>query len=111
MHVKPACCHAVKNLLSSRLLSKNVTIKTYKTIVLPVVLCGRETSSLTLRLFENRVLRRISGTKRDEVTGDWKQLHNEQLHSFLGYSSSNRENSTDIGHLTVIGHLWNSKTC
>jgi hypothetical protein len=59
----------------SRLLSRNVKIKIYKTIILPVVLYGRETWSLTLReehrlrVFENRVLRRISGPKRDEVTG------------------------------------------
>jgi hypothetical protein len=59
--------------LSSRLLSKNLKIKTYKTITLPVVLYGCETWSLTLReehrlgVFENRVLRRIVGPKRDEV--------------------------------------------
>jgi hypothetical protein len=67
--------HAVQNLLSSRLLSRNVKIKIYKTIILPVVLYGCETWSLTLRedhrlrVFENRVLRRIFGPKRDEVTG------------------------------------------
>jgi hypothetical protein len=62
-----ACYHAVQNLLSSRLLSRNVKIKIYKTIILPVVLYGCETRSLTLReghrlrVFENRVLRRIFG--------------------------------------------------
>jgi hypothetical protein len=69
-----ACYHAVQNLLSSRLLSRKVKIKIYKTIILPVVLYGCETLSPTLReehrlrVFENRVLRRIFGPKRDEVT-------------------------------------------
>jgi hypothetical protein len=62
--------------LSSRLLSKNLKIRIYKTIILPVVLYGCEIWSLTireeqrLRVFENRVLRRITGPKREEVTGD-----------------------------------------
>jgi len=61
--------------LSSSLLSKNIKIKIYRTVMLLVVLCGCETWSLTLReerklrVFENRVLRRIFGPKRDEVTG------------------------------------------
>jgi len=66
----------VQNLLPSSLLTKNLNIKIYRTIILPVVLYGCETSSLTLReerkvrVFENRVLRRIFGPKRDEVTGE-----------------------------------------
>ena len=77
--------NSVQNLLSSRLLSKNVKIKIYRTIILPVVLYGCETWSLTLReerrlrVFENMVLRRIFGPRRDEVTGDWRGLHNEEL--------------------------------
>jgi hypothetical protein len=73
--------------LSSRLLSENVKIRIYKTIILPVVLYGCETWSLTLReehrlkLLENRVLRRIFGPKRDEVKGGWRKLHNEELHN------------------------------
>jgi hypothetical protein len=74
--------------LSSRLLSKkNIKIRIYKTTILPVVLYGCETWSLTLReeqrlrVFENRVLRRMFGPKRDEVTGDWRKLHNEELHN------------------------------
>ena len=69
--------HSVQNLLSSSLLSKNLKIKIYRTIILPVVLYGCETWPLTLRegrrlrVFENRVLRRIFGPKRDEVTGEW----------------------------------------
>jgi hypothetical protein len=68
------------------LLSKNLKIKLYKTIILPVVLYGCETWSFTLRVdhrlgvFENRVLRRLFGPKRDEVTGKWRKLHNEELH-------------------------------
>jgi hypothetical protein len=66
----------VQNLLSSRLLSKNLKIRIWKTIILSVVLYGCETWSLTLReehrlrVFESRVLRRIFGPKRDEVTGE-----------------------------------------
>ena len=69
-----ACYHSAQNLLSSSLLSKNLKIKIYRTIFLSVVLYGCETWSLTLReerrlrVFENRVLRRIFGLKRDEVT-------------------------------------------
>ena len=65
----------MQNLLSSRLLSKNLKIKVHRTIILPVVLYECKTWSLTLRderrlrVFENRVLRRIFGPKRDEVTG------------------------------------------
>jgi hypothetical protein len=63
------------------LLSKNLNIRIYKTIILPVVLYGCENWSLTLReeytlrVFENRVLMRIFGPKRDEVTGEWRELH------------------------------------
>jgi len=80
-----ACYHSVQKLLSSRLLSKNLKIKIYRTINLPVVLYGCEAWSLTLReerkrrLFENMVLRRIFGPRRDEVTGEWRRLHNEEL--------------------------------
>jgi hypothetical protein len=79
--------------LSSRLLSRNVKIKIYKTIILPVVLYGCETWSLTLkeehrlRGFENRILRRIFGPKKDNVTGEWRKLHNDDLHKL--YSSPN----------------------
>jgi hypothetical protein len=79
--------------LSSRLLSRSVKVKIYKTIVLPVALYGCETWSLTLReehtqrMFENRLLRRIFGPKRDEVTGEWSKLHSEELH--ILYSSPN----------------------
>jgi hypothetical protein len=68
--------------LSSCLLSKNLRIKIYKTIILPDVLYGCETWSLTLReehrlrVYENRVLRRIFGPKRGKVSGGWRRLHN-----------------------------------
>jgi hypothetical protein len=67
------CYHSVQCLLSSRLSSRNVKVKIYKTIILPVVLYGFETWSLTLRkedrlmVFENRVLRRTFRPKWDEV--------------------------------------------
>ena len=73
-----ACYPSVQNLLSSRLLSKNLKIKIYRTIILSVVLYRCETWSLTLReerrlrVFGNRVLR----NKRDEMTGEWRKLHN-----------------------------------
>jgi hypothetical protein len=81
------CYHSVQNLLSSRLLSKNVKIRIYKTIILSLVLYGRENLSLTLReehrlrVFENRVLRRIFLPKRDEMTRGWRKLHDEELHN------------------------------
>jgi hypothetical protein len=79
--------------LCFHLLSRNVKVKIYKTIILPVVLYGCETWSLALReehrlgVFENRVLRRICGPKRDEVTGELRKLHNEELHNL--YTSPN----------------------
>jgi hypothetical protein len=81
----------VQNLLSSRLLSKNVKVRIYKALILTVVLYGCETRSLTvrdehkLRVFESRVLRRIFGPKRCGVTGGWRKLHNEEFHNL--YSS------------------------
>ena len=78
----------MQNLLSSSLLSKNLNINIHRTIILPVVLYGCETWSLTLReerrlrMFENRVLRRIFGPKRDEVTREWRKLHNEELNLY-----------------------------
>ena len=78
-------------ILSPRLLSKKLKVNrpTYKTIILPVILYGCETWSLTfreehrLRLFENKVLREIFGTKRDEITGEWRKLHNAELHALI----------------------------
>jgi hypothetical protein len=84
-----ACYHSVQNLLSSPLLSKNIKIRLHRTIIVLMVLYGRETWSLALRegqsltVFENRVLRGIYGSKRAEVTGGWRKLHNNELHSFI----------------------------
>jgi len=82
----------VQNVLSSSLLSKNLKIKINRTIILPVVLYGCETWSLTLReesrlrVFENSVLRRIYGLRRDDVTRERSKLHNEELNNL--YSSN-----------------------
>jgi hypothetical protein len=88
-----ACYHSIQNLLFSRLLSKNVKVRIYKTIILPVVLCGCETLSLILReehklsVFENSVLRRMFGPKRGEVMGGWRKLHKEELHDLYSLPS------------------------
>ena len=85
-----ACYYSVPNLLSSRLLSKNLRIKIYRTIILPVVLYGCETWSLTLReesrlrVFENRVLR-VFGPKGDEVTGNGENYIMRSLGIFTPY--------------------------
>jgi hypothetical protein len=75
----------MQNLLSNRLIYKNLKIRMYRSIILPVVLYGCETWSLilreerSLRVFENRVQRRIFGPKRDEVMEEWRKLRNEEL--------------------------------
>jgi hypothetical protein len=87
------CYHFVQDLLSSSLLSKNTKIKIHRFIVLPDVLYGCETWSLTLReehwlrVFESRMLMRISGPKSDEVTREWRRLHIEEFNDL--YSSPN----------------------
>jgi hypothetical protein len=74
--------------LSSSLISKNLKIKIYKTVILPIVVYGCKTWSLTLReeynlmVFENKVLRKIFGPKREE-DGSWRKLHNDGLYSFI----------------------------
>ena len=81
----------MQNVLCPGLISKN--IKIHRSVILPVVLCGCETWSLVLReerrlrVFENRVLRGIFGAKRDEVTGEWRKLRNEELNDL--YCSHN----------------------
>jgi hypothetical protein len=77
LNSRNACYHSVQSLLSSRLLSRDVKVNIYKTIILPVVLYGCETWFLTLRerhrlrVFENRVLKTIFEPKRDEEIGEW----------------------------------------
>ena len=99
----------MQNLLSSRLLSKNLKIKIYRTIILPVVLYGFETWSLTLRegckltVFDNRVLRREFVPKRYEVTGDWRKLHNEELRAL--YSLPNIVRVVKSRRLRWAGHV------
>jgi hypothetical protein len=84
-------------------------VKVYKTIILPVVLYGCETWSLTireehrLRLFENRALRRILGPKRDKVTGEWRKLHNEELHNL--YSSPDIIRQVNSRRMRWAGHV------
>ena len=95
--------------MSSSLLSKNLKIKIYRNIILPVVLCGCETWSLTLReerklrVFENMVLRRIFGSRRDEVTGEWRRMHNEELNDF--YSSPNIVRVIKSRRMRWAGHM------
>jgi hypothetical protein len=98
----------VQNLLSSRLLFKNLKIKIYRTIILPVVLYGCETWSLTLReegrlrVFENRMLR-VFGPKKDEVTGEWRKLHNEELNDL--YSLPNIVRVVKSRRMKWAGHV------
>jgi len=104
-----ACYHSLQNLLSSSLLSKYLKMKIYKTIILPVVVYGCETWSLTLRverrlrMFENRVLRRIFEPKRDEVTGEWRELHTEELNDL--YFSPNIVRVMKSRRMRWAGHV------
>jgi len=104
-----ACYHSVQNLLSSSLLSKNLKIKIYRTVILPVVLYGCKTWSLRLReerklrAFGNRVLRRIFAPRREEVTGEWMRLHNEELNDL--YSSPNIVRVIKSRRIRWAGHV------
>jgi hypothetical protein len=123
---------SVQNILSSHLLSKSSKIRIYKTIILAVILYGCETWSLTLREehrrreFRNRVLHRIFGPRRDDVTqacrmllrrifglmGDevmvgWRKLHNEELQDLYSLPSIFRTLKSRrmkyVGHVAQIG--------
>jgi hypothetical protein len=95
--------------LSSCLLSRNVKIKIYIIVILPVVLYGCETWSLTvreeprLRVFANGVLRRIFEPKRDEVTGEWRRLHNKELYAL--YSSPDVIRVIKLRTQRLAGHV------
>ncbi|KAJ4446523.1 hypothetical protein ANN_13219 [Periplaneta americana] len=106
-----ACYYSVEKLLSSSLLPKMliVRIKKKTVTILPVVLYGCETWTLTLteeqrlRVFENKVLSKIFGAKRDEVTGEWRKLNNAELHAL--YSSPNIIRNTKSRRLRWAGHV------
>jgi hypothetical protein len=88
--------------------AKIINIKIYRTIILPVVVYGRETWSLTLReehrlrVWESRVQRKKCGPKRDEVTGDWNRQHNEL---YKLYSSSNNIWVIKSRRMRLVGHV------
>ncbi|KAJ4429754.1 hypothetical protein ANN_21958 [Periplaneta americana] len=104
-----ACYYSAEKLLSSSLLSKNLKVRIYKTVILPVLLYGCETWTLTLReeqrlrVFENKVLRKIFGAKRDQVTGEWRKLHNAELHAL--YSSPDIIRNIKSRRLRWAGHV------
>jgi hypothetical protein len=105
--------YSVQNLLSSCLISKNLKIKIYKTVIFLVVLYGCKAWSLTLKeehqlmIFENRVLRRIVGPKR-EKDGSWRKLHNDELYRL--YSSPNIVRVIKSRKMRWVGHVaWMGK--
>ena len=95
--------------MSSSLLPKNIKIKIHRTINLSVVLYGCETCSLAVReerrfrVCENRILRRIFGSKRHEVTREWRKLHIEELHDL--YSSPNIIRMFKSRRMRLAGHV------
>jgi hypothetical protein len=99
--------------LPSCLLSRNVNVKIYKTIILPVVLCECETQSLTvreehrLRVLENRVLERIFEPKRDKITRKWRKSHNGELHNLYTHPIIIRQIKSKrmswVGHMACMG--------
>ena len=105
-----ACYYSLEKILWFHPLSKKLKVNTYKSIILPVVFYGCETWSLTLReehrltVFENKVLRKIFvGAKRDEITREWKKLHNAELHAL--FSSSNIIRNLKSRGLRWAGHV------
>ena len=104
-----ACYYSLEKLSSSRLLFKKLKVNTYKTIILPAVMYDCETWSLKLReenrlrMFENKVLRKISGAKSDKITGEWRKLHNAELYAF--YSSPNIIRNLKSRPLRWAGHV------
>ena len=109
LNIGNPCYYSLEKILLSRLLSKKLKVDTYKTIILPVVLHGYETWSLMLReehrlrVFENKVLKKIFGAKIEEITGEWRKLHNAELHVL--YSSSNIIRNLKSRQLRWAGHV------
>jgi len=109
--------HSLKNPLSSSLLTKSRKIKIYRTIILPFVLYGCETWSLTLReerrlrAFENRVLRRMFGSKRNEVTREWRKLHNEELNDLYSPPNFNYNRIFVLQEVTLKMATRVAETC
>jgi len=99
----------MQSLLFSSLLFKNIKIKIYRTIILPVVLYGCETWSLTLReerrlrVSEKRVLRTVFGPKREEVIGEWRKLYNKELNDL--YFSPNTVWVIKLRRMGWVGHV------
>jgi hypothetical protein len=104
-----ACYQSVHNFLSSRLLSKNVKIKVHKTAILPAIWYGCETRSLILRkehglrVFENRVQRKIFGPNRGQIIWGWRKLHTEELHNL--YSSPDIIKMIKSRRMRWAGHV------
>jgi hypothetical protein len=108
-----SCYHSVQSLVFSCLPSRNIKVKIYKTIIQSVVLYGCETWSPTLReehrlrVFENRVLRRICGPKRDEVMAEWRKLLSEELHNLCSSPDIIRQIKSRrmrwAGHVACMG--------
>ncbi|KAJ4432949.1 hypothetical protein ANN_15206 [Periplaneta americana] len=104
-----ACYYSVEKLLSSSLLSKNLKVRIYKTVILPVLLYGCETWTLilreehTLRVFQNKVLRKIFRAKSDGIRGEWRKLHNAELHAL--YSSPDKIRNIKSRRLIWAEHV------
>jgi hypothetical protein len=104
MKLGNGCYYSVQNLLSSIFLSKNLKNEIYGTIILLIVLYGCETWSLTMRKEHRvRVLRRVFGPKRDEVTGQWRKLHYEELSD--RYSLPNIVRVVKSRRMRWVGHV------
>jgi hypothetical protein len=105
---RESCYYSDQNIMSSRLISKNLKIRIYKTVILPVVLCGCETWSIAsrkehgLRVFENRMLRKIFGPRREEDRS-WRKLNNDELLSL--HSSPNVVRVTESRKMRWAGHV------
>jgi hypothetical protein len=112
-----ACYHSVQNLLSSCLLFKNIKIKIYKILILLIVLHVYETCAQTLRedhrlqVFENSVLKRIFGPRRDEIIGGWSKLFNKELRNLHSSPNITRmiksRNMRCAGYVECMGEKMN----